>query len=220
MKLAIYDFDSTYINTQTLTILYKLWQKKHLNDRLYRYYWHRILRRYLYQKLHLFGWTKTKFKAYAMKITGELFKAIDKTSLFAFLEEFYQELQPYISKTMKEQLQEDNDKGYHTVLLSGNFDIILEPFLKEGFKQVIGSDFYVDGKFIPLENIEIIIGPKKKQVIEQRFPTADYQQSRAYADSDHDLPLLELVGYPVAVNPDKRLLAIAKAKGFEIIDTK
>ena len=36
----------------------------------------------------------------------------------------------------------------------------------------------------------------------------------AYADSTSDLPLLEAVGFPVAVNPETRLAAIARKRGW------
>ena len=36
----------------------------------------------------------------------------------------------------------------------------------------------------------------------------------AYADSTSDLPLLEAVGFPVAVNPETRLAAIARKRGL------
>ncbi len=42
-------------------------------------------------------------------------------------------------------------------------------------------------------------------------------EAYAYADSIHDLPLLMLVGHPVAVNPDQGLLKEAKLRGWEII---
>ena len=38
-----------------------------------------------------------------------------------------------------------------------------------------------------------------------------------YSDSIHDLPLLEAVGTPVAVNPDFRLRKIARQRGWEIV---
>jgi HAD superfamily hydrolase (TIGR01490 family) len=38
-----------------------------------------------------------------------------------------------------------------------------------------------------------------------------------YSDSVHDLPLLEAVARPVAVNPDRRLKRIARRRGWEII---
>ena len=36
----------------------------------------------------------------------------------------------------------------------------------------------------------------------------------AYADSTSDLPLLEAVGFPVAVNPETRLSALARKRGW------
>jgi hypothetical protein len=38
----------------------------------------------------------------------------------------------------------------------------------------------------------------------------------AYADSTSDLPLLECVGFPVAVNPEARLAAIARRRGWHV----
>lgn len=40
----------------------------------------------------------------------------------------------------------------------------------------------------------------------------------AYSDSAHDIPLLELVGRPCAINPDARLRAHAKAHGWRVRD--
>jgi HAD superfamily hydrolase (TIGR01490 family) len=40
----------------------------------------------------------------------------------------------------------------------------------------------------------------------------------AYSDSANDIPLLSLVGHPVAVNPDRRLRAHARANGWQVHD--
>lgn len=47
---------------------------------------------------------------------------------------------------------------------------------------------------------------------------ADLQYCSFYSDSVHDLPLLELVGRPVAVHPDTRLRHIARRRGWQIKD--
>jgi len=47
---------------------------------------------------------------------------------------------------------------------------------------------------------------------------SDVQRCSFYSDSVHDLPLLELVGYPVAANPDFRLRRIAEKRGWAIKD--
>ena len=38
----------------------------------------------------------------------------------------------------------------------------------------------------------------------------------AYADSASDLPMLEAVGHPVAVNPEAKLAAIARKRGWHV----
>ena len=38
----------------------------------------------------------------------------------------------------------------------------------------------------------------------------------AYADSASDLAMLEAVGFPVAVNPEARLSAIARRRGWHV----
>jgi HAD superfamily hydrolase (TIGR01490 family) len=45
----------------------------------------------------------------------------------------------------------------------------------------------------------------------------DLSASWAYSDSESDLPMLRVVGHPVAVNPDAALLATARAEGWEIM---
>jgi len=39
-------------------------------------------------------------------------------------------------------------------------------------------------------------------------------ESIAYADSTSDLPMLEAVCFPVAVNPETRLAALARKRGW------
>ena len=45
----------------------------------------------------------------------------------------------------------------------------------------------------------------------------DLGQCWAYSDSASDLPMLEAVGHPVAVNPDARLERVAGQRGWPIV---
>ena len=45
----------------------------------------------------------------------------------------------------------------------------------------------------------------------------DLAESFAYSDSESDLPMLRLVGNPVAVNPDAELSRVAREEGWRII---
>jgi len=42
-------------------------------------------------------------------------------------------------------------------------------------------------------------------------------ESFAYSDSYTDVPMLEAVGHPVAVNPDKELAKVAGNRGWEVL---
>jgi HAD superfamily hydrolase (TIGR01490 family) len=46
------------------------------------------------------------------------------------------------------------------------------------------------------------------------------KRSFAYSDSVNDLPMLELVGFPVAMNPDRSLHAIARREGWQRLDLR
>lgn len=46
----------------------------------------------------------------------------------------------------------------------------------------------------------------------------DLRRSYFYTDSIADLPLLEMVGFPVAVNPDRRLRHTALARGWSVVN--
>ena len=45
-----------------------------------------------------------------------------------------------------------------------------------------------------------------------------FKNSYFYSDSINDLPLLELVNKPIAVNPDQKLKSIAKKRNWHILD--
>ena len=45
----------------------------------------------------------------------------------------------------------------------------------------------------------------------------DLTDSWAYSDSESDLPMLRVVGHPVAVNPDAELARVAREEGWEIM---
>jgi HAD superfamily hydrolase (TIGR01490 family) len=62
-------------------------------------------------------------------------------------------------------------------------------------------------------------GPGKVEAIRElaRWEGLDLAQCYAYSDSASDLPMLEAVGHPVAVNPDGRLERHARRHGWPIV---
>jgi HAD superfamily hydrolase (TIGR01490 family) len=45
----------------------------------------------------------------------------------------------------------------------------------------------------------------------------DLSESYAYSDSESDMPMLRVVGHPVAVNPDRELARVAREEGWQIL---
>jgi len=63
-------------------------------------------------------------------------------------------------------------------------------------------------------------GEGKAEVVRKLVAERGYDLGRcyAYADSGSDLPILSLVGHPVAVNPDRSLVAVAHRRGWPVVE--
>jgi HAD superfamily hydrolase (TIGR01490 family) len=61
-------------------------------------------------------------------------------------------------------------------------------------------------------------GPYKADAIREiaELEGIDLDESYAYSDSATDVPMLEMVGHPVAVNPDRELARVARQRDWEI----
>jgi phosphoserine phosphatase len=67
-----------------------------------------------------------------------------------------------------------------------------------------------------------MIGEEKAKAIRRIASdlSLDLQQSYAYGDSAADLPMLNTVAHPVAVNPDARVRRVAQDRGWTIEEWK
>ncbi|MBF4547457.1 HAD-IB family hydrolase [Corynebacterium afermentans subsp. lipophilum] len=77
-----------------------------------------------------------------------------------------------------------------------------------------------DGKFTGRLVGDILHGPGKKHAVAAlaALQQLDLSKCTAYSDSINDLPMLNMVGSPVAVNPDRALRKHAKAQGWAVRD--
>ncbi len=109
--------------------------------------------------------------------------------------------------------------GHRTVLITGALDFVVEG-LRPLFDEVVcaelgvDSDGRFDGRLVRLPPT----GESRALVLAEYAEAEglDLGESVAYADSASDLPLLECVGFPVAVNPEARLSAIARRRGWHV----
>ena len=106
--------------------------------------------------------------------------------------------------------------GHKTVLITGALDVAVEP-LRPLFDHIIAAS--IDRRNGKLTGEMLAVPPTGEVRAQLMVKWAeqnglDPAQGVAYADSASDLPMLEAVGYPVAVNPETRLVTIAEKRGW------
>lgn len=115
------------------------------------------------------------------------------------------------------RVREHRALGHRTVLITGALDFVVEP-LKPLFDDVISASLAVDddGRYL---GQMVDVPPTGESRASALFDYAlthdlDLSEAVAYADSSNDLPMLEVVGFPVAVNPETRLASLARKRGW------
>jgi HAD superfamily hydrolase (TIGR01490 family) len=117
-----------------------------------------------------------------------------------------------------ECLREHKRMGHRVVLLSGALDFLLDPFKDLADDVLSASLAEEDGVYTGELSGAPVAGEARARMLASfaRKRGVDLGRSYAYADSISDLPMLEAVGNPVAVNPDRRLAAAAKDRGWQL----
>ncbi len=106
--------------------------------------------------------------------------------------------------------------GHVTLLITGALDVVIDP-LRPLFDHVVCARL---GEREGLLTGELVAPPPTGEARAQVMADfaaqrgLDLEESVAYADSASDLPMLEAVGHPVAVNPETKLAAIARKRGW------
>jgi HAD superfamily hydrolase (TIGR01490 family) len=154
-------------------------------------------------------------------IVGSL-RGVSRTDLEALAgETFERRVRADINPVVERVIRERRDAGRRVVLATSTLDIIVAPlaaFL--GVRDVIATTLeFVDGIATGrVAGRPLIRDEKRHKVLAfVREAHEDPRRCSFHADSIYDLPLLEEVGEPVAVNPDVRLRRIARRRGWQII---
>lgn len=117
-------------------------------------------------------------------------------------------------------IEEHRGQGRRVVVISASPEEIVRPLCRYlGIDDIIATRSAVDedGKYTG--EIELFAYGEGKAEAMRAMAEAegvDLTASYAYSDSMTDLPMLETVGHPVAVNPDSGLAAIAAERGWEV----
>jgi HAD superfamily hydrolase (TIGR01490 family) len=118
------------------------------------------------------------------------------------------------------RLREHKEAGHRVVLLSGALDFLLAPFEDLADDVLCATLETENGTYTGELSGPPVAGDARARMLASfaRRRNLDLARSYAYADAISDLPMLEAVGNPVAVNPDRRLRSAAAERGWEIQD--
>ncbi len=114
------------------------------------------------------------------------------------------------------RVREHRALGHRTLLITGALDFVVAP-LAPLFDEIVCARLGIrDGAFTG----EMVATPptgEARAILMERW-AASFGLAKdatvAYADSTSDLPMLEAAGHPVAVNPEAKLAAVARKRGW------
>ena len=130
-------------------------------------------------------------------------------------------IRPSVYREAQELMAEHRSLGHDLVILSASGEELIAPIAR-----MLGVDHYAgtrmklgeDGRYAG--EIDFYCqGPGKVEAMRafaQRYGY-DLAACHAYSDSATDLPMLEEVGHPTAVNPDRTLRRVSLERGWPIL---
>jgi HAD superfamily hydrolase (TIGR01490 family) len=130
-------------------------------------------------------------------------------------------IDPMVYDEAVQLIDEHHAAGRDVVIVSSSGAEVVEPI-----GEMLGADAVVatkmqivDGRYTG-EIASYVYGPAKAAAIRQLATDQGYdlETSFAYSDSVTDVPMLEAVGNPCAVNPDRALRRIAVERGWPVLD--
>ena len=135
-------------------------------------------------------------------------------------EMFETSLRPKIFAEAVSQIQEHKEQGTAVVLVTGSLDFIVQPIADYlGVDTVLAPQLREEnGRFTGELTTVPLIGAEKAKAVQNYADQHEIslEESYAYGDSGSDLPMLECVGNPVAVNSSKKFRQKALESGWEI----
>ncbi len=212
---AFFDVDGTLIHT-TIVHYYDYFRRRRMS-RLVGRLWHVafMLKCVLYLVLDKINRSRLNIVFYRS------YRGLSAADVKSQAEDCYRDvIRPRRFLEAEACLQEHRDSGCDVVLVTGSIDFIIAPLARVlGVTHVLAPALLEsDGRFTGSLDGPPIGDEEKARRIRQFAAEhgIDLAQSHAYGDSIADLPMLECVGFPHAVNPDNALAATARSRGWPV----
>jgi len=152
---------------------------------------------------------------------SQMTKGWDRAEIEALVTETVDEVvTPLVYAEALAVMEDHRGAGRRVVVISASPEEIVRPLCRHlGIDDVIATRSAVDEEGRYTGDLELYAyGPGKAAAMRAMADEEgiDLESSYAYSDSVTDLPMLEAVGHPIAVNPDAELRAIALERGWPI----
>ena len=129
-------------------------------------------------------------------------------------------IEPIIFEEALELIRTHQAAGRKVVIISASPEEIVAPLARYlGADEAVATRALLDEDGRYSGELEFYAyGPHKATAMREMAEREgiDLDASYAYSDSITDIPMLEAVGHPVVVNPDRELLRAARERGWEI----
>lgn len=146
----------------------------------------------------------------------------DANDLRTMHKEFMEEhIKPIMSAAGKNKVEEHRNKGDHLVVITATNSFVTDPIAHAfGINDLIATEpEMINGQYTgKIDGIPCFQEGKITKLHDWlKNSNMNLEGSYFYSDSHNDLPLLERVSTPVAVDPDKQLRAHAQKNNWDII---
>lgn len=216
MEAAFFDLDKTIIARSSALVFGRPFMKEGLISRS-------MIVKGMYAQLvyHLVGADEGKMEKMRIALL-ELTKGWEKDKVSQLVRETLEEIiDPIIYAEALELIEEHRAAGRRVYIVSSSAEEIVKPLAEYlGVPHVIATRAKVeDGLYTgELEFYAYSEGKREAILAEAERLGLDLPASYAYSDSITDVPMLETVGHPHAVNPDKELRKVAEEREWVILE--
>ena len=125
---------------------------------------------------------------------------------------------PAIYREARELIDWHREQDHDIVILSASASLLVEPIAKElGINHIVATEVEIEDGKLTGKITRYLKGEEKAKAMRELVEKRNYDlaASYAYSDSLTDVPMLALVGHPVAVNPERGLRKHALEHGWE-----
>ena len=217
MRLAIFDLDNTLLNGDSDHAWGEFLCDQGLVDRQA----YRNANDLFYQQYQQGTLNISEFLEFALSPL----KTFPRNQLNQLHQQFMETvIQPMMLPAAAALLQKHRQAGDYLLIITATNSFITAPIAaKLGVDAILATDpEVVNGEYTgKVTGIPCFREGKVERLNQWLEETGhSLKESYFYSDSCNDLPLLEVVDHPVAVNPDAKLLDAANARGWPVLDLR